>query len=386
MPRRVIRRDGLPAEPSAGSRPAPPPSAVPPPDVSRVDDVIGDLDTNGNLIPVLQRLQERLRLPARAGRRRARAAQRGAGVAHLRCDHLLRAVLDRAERAAQGVRLSRHRLSRGRRRRGSPRRSSRSSASSDGETTPDMEFTLDSVACMGACSLAPVMRVDDETFGNLTPDQTRKVIRGVCVRWASSRATSARRVSEKAWRSRAMAERQPATRAKGRPGGPPGGAAPKTVRASACSVARRPPAGVGLRRDGVRLRRLHEDPRRLRRRGARRRSCRRGRRRHHRLPRALLAGPARGRVRRATSTTRACSPGRRRAHRRRAPRRRRGRRGPPLRRPGDRGAHRLRPRHPVLQAADAHRPARRRRDRPGEHRRVPRPRRLRGARARRSAR
>ena len=37
-----------------------------------------------------------------------------------------------------------------------------------------MEFTLDSVACMGACSQAPVMRIDDETYGNLSADETRK--------------------------------------------------------------------------------------------------------------------------------------------------------------------------------------------------------------------
>ena len=46
----------------------------------------------------------------------------------------------------------------------------------DGGTTDDMEFTLDSVACMGACSQAPVMRVDEETYGNLSADQTRKVV------------------------------------------------------------------------------------------------------------------------------------------------------------------------------------------------------------------
>lgn len=47
----------------------------------------------------------------------------------------------------------------------------------DGETTADMEFTLGSVACMGACSQAPVMRIGDQTYGGLTPDQTRKIIR-----------------------------------------------------------------------------------------------------------------------------------------------------------------------------------------------------------------
>jgi NADH-quinone oxidoreductase subunit E len=49
----------------------------------------------------------------------------------------------------------------------------------DGATTPDMEFTLDAVACMGACSQAPVMRIDDDTFGNLSADQTRKIIHGL---------------------------------------------------------------------------------------------------------------------------------------------------------------------------------------------------------------
>jgi len=49
----------------------------------------------------------------------------------------------------------------------------------DGCTTADMEFTLGSVACMGACSQAPVMRIDDDTFGNLTADKARKIIRGM---------------------------------------------------------------------------------------------------------------------------------------------------------------------------------------------------------------
>ena len=48
---------------------------------------------------------------------------------------------------------------------------------SDGATTGDMEFTLDAVACMGACSQAPVMRIDEDTYGNLSADQTRKIIR-----------------------------------------------------------------------------------------------------------------------------------------------------------------------------------------------------------------
>jgi len=49
----------------------------------------------------------------------------------------------------------------------------------DGATTPDMEFTLGSVACMGACSQAPVMRIDTDTYGNLSADATRKIIRSI---------------------------------------------------------------------------------------------------------------------------------------------------------------------------------------------------------------
>lgn len=46
----------------------------------------------------------------------------------------------------------------------------------DGETTPDLRFTLDSVACLGCCSLAPVLMVDDDTHGRLTPDRARRLI------------------------------------------------------------------------------------------------------------------------------------------------------------------------------------------------------------------
>ncbi len=40
-----------------------------------------------------------------------------------------------------------------------------------GETTDDLEFTLESVACIGACGLAPVIMVNDDTHGRLTPEK-----------------------------------------------------------------------------------------------------------------------------------------------------------------------------------------------------------------------
>ncbi|MDO8886271.1 NADH-quinone oxidoreductase subunit NuoE [Candidatus Oleimmundimicrobium sp.] len=49
----------------------------------------------------------------------------------------------------------------------------------EGETTHDRQFTLRSVACLGACSLAPVMRMNDETYGRLTPKMVREIIRNI---------------------------------------------------------------------------------------------------------------------------------------------------------------------------------------------------------------
>ena len=37
----------------------------------------------------------------------------------------------------------------------------------DGATTADEKYTLESVACLGCCSLAPVIMIDDDTHGNL---------------------------------------------------------------------------------------------------------------------------------------------------------------------------------------------------------------------------
>lgn len=49
----------------------------------------------------------------------------------------------------------------------------------DGETTEDGLFTLESVACLGCCSLAPVMMVGGDTFGKLTGGQAVKIIKNI---------------------------------------------------------------------------------------------------------------------------------------------------------------------------------------------------------------
>jgi len=46
-----------------------------------------------------------------------------------------------------------------------------------GKTTKDMKFTLLNVACLGCCSLAPVIMVGDKTYGRLTTDSVVKIVR-----------------------------------------------------------------------------------------------------------------------------------------------------------------------------------------------------------------
>ncbi|MCQ2484207.1 MAG: NADH-quinone oxidoreductase subunit NuoE [Clostridia bacterium] len=50
---------------------------------------------------------------------------------------------------------------------------------SDGETTNDGLFTLKNVACLGCCSLSPVMMINDETYGRLTPDKAKEILRNL---------------------------------------------------------------------------------------------------------------------------------------------------------------------------------------------------------------
>ncbi len=46
----------------------------------------------------------------------------------------------------------------------------------EGETTPDLEYSLESIACFGSCALAPVMVVNDAVHGKVTPDQVKKIL------------------------------------------------------------------------------------------------------------------------------------------------------------------------------------------------------------------
>ncbi len=45
------------------------------------------------------------------------------------------------------------------------------------ETTEDGLFTLEIVNCLGACYMSPAMKIDDQVFGNLTPESAVEIIK-----------------------------------------------------------------------------------------------------------------------------------------------------------------------------------------------------------------
>ncbi len=47
----------------------------------------------------------------------------------------------------------------------------------EGETTPDMEYTLETVACIGVCALAPNIVIGDRVFGHMNPKKVEYLLK-----------------------------------------------------------------------------------------------------------------------------------------------------------------------------------------------------------------
>lgn len=45
-----------------------------------------------------------------------------------------------------------------------------------GETTEDLKYTLESIACFGSCALAPVMVIDKTVYGRMTPAKAKSIL------------------------------------------------------------------------------------------------------------------------------------------------------------------------------------------------------------------
>ena len=55
----------------------------------------------------------------------------------------------------------------------------------DGQTTPDMMFYFETIACLGTCFLAPAMMIDGEYYGRLTPRRVERILSGYRTRAGS---------------------------------------------------------------------------------------------------------------------------------------------------------------------------------------------------------
>ena len=57
----------------------------------------------------------------------------------------------------------------------------------DGGSTDDGLFSVKSVACLGCCSLSPVMMIGETAYGSLTPDKARGIIREIAAKEAEGK-------------------------------------------------------------------------------------------------------------------------------------------------------------------------------------------------------
>jgi NADH-quinone oxidoreductase subunit E len=48
----------------------------------------------------------------------------------------------------------------------------------EGETSEDLEYTLETVACIGCCALAPCIRVNKDVSGDMTPKKAKEMFKG----------------------------------------------------------------------------------------------------------------------------------------------------------------------------------------------------------------
>jgi NADH:ubiquinone oxidoreductase subunit E len=47
----------------------------------------------------------------------------------------------------------------------------------EGETSPDLEYTLETVACIGVCALAPNLVINERVYGNMNPKKVEQVFK-----------------------------------------------------------------------------------------------------------------------------------------------------------------------------------------------------------------
>jgi len=145
-------------------------------DVSQVDSIIEPyLGRKEMVIPILQKVQEHfgyLPRPAmeHVARRMRIPLSRLYGVTTFYAQFKLKPRGRNIIRVCKGTACHIQ---------GSPKISERIEETLDvesGDTTEDLRFTLEEVACIGCCALAPVIMINDDPHGRLTPDKVKDIL------------------------------------------------------------------------------------------------------------------------------------------------------------------------------------------------------------------
>ncbi len=165
-----------PAEPPSGDQsPAGAQEEIPPAEISSLLDAL-EVSPRANLIGVLQEVQERLGyLPPSAldqiSRRMRIPLARIYGVVSFyaqfytepRGRHTIRACRGTACHVKGAARVL--------------ETLKRALSVEEGQTTEDLSFYLETVACLGTCFLAPAMMIDNQYFGKLTPQRVESILK-----------------------------------------------------------------------------------------------------------------------------------------------------------------------------------------------------------------
>jgi len=116
-----------------------------------------------------------------------------------------------------------------------------------GETTPDFQFTLETVNCVGACALGPVVVVDGESKGKLNPQRAERLLKQIEPEAAPEETEAKTSPAKAKKKTSAPKKKAPARKA--------ASAAKKATKTKTKSPAKKPAKGTSKKRTAKKARR-----------------------------------------------------------------------------------------------------------------------------------